>query len=340
MLGGLAQRAAFVAQVRKSKNPVTVLDSGDLFFSSLQKMPPAQAMTKARLIGRAYLEMGVTAVNVGSRDLGHGLDFLLEQRQAGLPLISANLRDPVTKAHVFPPYTMAVYSGIRVAFVGLTGQLEDSGNISEVGNRFVISDPVEAAREILPKLKRKTDLVILLSDLALSRIHEVVKAGRGIDFVLGIRGRALSTKPLKKEAAYFLQSTPNGIYMGRLDLGISRPGYPFEDAGKIIEMEEELLSLDQHLEELKAQLGGPSEEETQFRIGLVKKRKAGVEENIRRASAIGRSRANRFNWKLVPIDPAGPQDSKVREWIREAQINEDMLWLVPERCEPEPLPEP
>lgn len=303
-------------------------------------MEPAQAITKARLIGRAYVEMGVKAVNVGSGDLGHGLDFLLEEWQAGLPLISANLRDPVTKALVFPPYAMAVHSGIRIAFVGLTGRSEESGKISKAVNRFVVSDPVEAACELLPKLKRMADLVILLSDLALYRIHEVVKAGSGIDFVLGTQERALSTKPLRKEGAYFLQSTPKGIYMGRLDLGVSRPGYPFEDAGKIIEMEEELLSLDQHLEELQAQLGGPSKEETEFRIGLVKKRKAGVEEDMRRASAMGGSRANRFNWKLVPIDPAGPEDPKVRDWIREAQLDENMFWLFPERCEPESLSEP
>jgi 2',3'-cyclic-nucleotide 2'-phosphodiesterase (5'-nucleotidase family) len=334
VLGGLAQRAAFVAQVRKSRNPVIVVDSGDVFFSSLTIMEPPQAVAKARLIGRSYIEMGVTALNVGSGDLGHGLDFLLEQGQAGLPLISANLRDRVTKMPVFPPYTIAAHSGIQVAFVGLTSQSEASVKMNEVGNRFMVTDPVEATREILQELKGKCDVLILLSDLPLYRIQEVVKAGSGINFVLGAQERALSTKPLKKESAYFLQSAAKGIYMGRLDLEVSRPGYPFEDAGKIIEMEEELIRLDQHLEELQTQLGVPSKEETEFRIGLVKKRKAGVEEDMRRASATGGSRTNHFDWKLVPIDPEGPEDPRIREWIRAARIDEEMLWLFPMRCEP------
>jgi 2',3'-cyclic-nucleotide 2'-phosphodiesterase (5'-nucleotidase family) len=242
---------------------------------------------------------------------------------------------------VFPQYAVVECSGIRVAFVGLTGQSEDSTRISQVKKRFVVSDPVEAAREILPKLKSNADLIILLSDLALYRIHEVLKADSGIDFVLGTQESHLSTKPLKKEAAYFLPSTPKGICMGRLDLRVWKQGYPFEDAGKVFELREELHRLDHHLEELQKELRGPSKEETEFKIDLVKKRKAGVEEEVRRDSATARARrANRFIWDLVPIDPAGPKDPKIREWIKEAHIEEDYrLLLVPERCEPKSMTE-
>jgi 2',3'-cyclic-nucleotide 2'-phosphodiesterase (5'-nucleotidase family) len=335
VLGGLARRAAFVAEVRKSKTPVIVVDSGDLFFSAMGKTDPEQAGAKARLLGRAYREMGVAAVNVGARDLLHGLDFLMEQAQAGLPLISANLLDPLTRAPVFSPYTVVTFSGIRIAWVGLTGESEDSAGIRERGDRFVVSDPVEAARETLLKLKDRADLIILLSDLALYRIQEVLKAGPGIDFVLGTEERYLSTKPLKKESAYFLQSTPKGLYVGRLDLRVWKPGHPFEDDGKALELQEELRRLDHHMKELERELGGPSKEETVFKIGLVKKRMAAVEEEILQGSAAG-AKANRFIWNPVSINPAGPEDLKVREWIKEAQIDEDyMLMLFPERCEQE-----
>jgi len=203
----------------------------------------------------------------------------------------------------------------------------------------VVGDPAQAARETLLKLKDLADLIVLLSDLPLYRIQEGLKAEAGIHFVLGTEERYLSTKPFKIGNAYFLQSTPKGLYVGRLDLKVWKPGDPFEDHGKALGLQEEFNRLDHHIKELERDFGGSSQEETQFKISLLKERKAAVEEELLQARAAG-AKANRFHWDRVPIHPAGPKDPRVTEWIREAHVEEDYeRLLAPERCEPESMEE-
>ena len=75
MLGGLARRVAYVEKVRTEKQAALVVDSGDLFFSPHSGEAPERKLAKARLISRAYREMGAAAVNVGDMDLFRGLIF-------------------------------------------------------------------------------------------------------------------------------------------------------------------------------------------------------------------------------------------------------------------------
>ena len=119
MLGGLARRVSFVEKLKGEGKPVLVVDSGHLFTDAGAGSDHTQSLTKARLISRAYKRMGVAAINIGDLDLMQGMAFLREESSRGLPLISANLVDPSSKASLFKPYIIKKTGTIRIAFFGL-----------------------------------------------------------------------------------------------------------------------------------------------------------------------------------------------------------------------------
>ena len=119
MLGGLARRVSLVEKLGSEDRSLLVVDSGNLFTGAWAGANQKQSRIKARLISRAYMRMGVAAINVGDLDLLQGLAFLRKEASRGLPLVSSNLVDPSTKTSIVKPYIIKKVGSIRVAFFGL-----------------------------------------------------------------------------------------------------------------------------------------------------------------------------------------------------------------------------
>lgn len=306
--------------------PVLVVDSGDLFFMTQAKVDPEKASAKARLIGRAYRRMAAVAVNVGDLDLLQGLDFLRKEASQGLPLISANLLDPSSRTPIFDPYVIQKVSGIRIAFFGLLSpnfQPEIADPMRKtVGERIFIKDPVEAAQEMVLKLRDKVEMIVLLSDLGNYRDRELVKAVPGIHFVFGgHEGRGLA-QPNREGKTYMFQSSAKGMYVGRLRLAIKNPGLPFQDEGRVSRLQGEIRNLDRHLQALQKQQAGQPSPEVAQRIQWIHQQKARFQEQLRQFSGVP-SQENHFLWTLEPLNASLSEDEDIKGWIQEAGIDQD-----------------
>ena len=311
---------------RAEGTPVLVVDSGDLFFMAKAKVDPEKASAKARLIGRAYRRMAAVAVNVGDLDLLQGLDFLRKEASQGLPLISANLLDPSSRTPIFDPYVIQKVSGIRIAFFGLLSpnfQPEIADPMRKtVGERIFIKDPVEAAQEMVLKLRDKVDMIVLLSDLGNYRDHELVKAVPGIHFVFGgPEGRGLA-QPNREGKTYMFQSYAKGMYVGKLRLTIKNPGLPFQDEGRVSRLQGEIRNLDRHLQDLQKQQAGQPSPEVAQRIQWIHQQKARFQEQLRQFSGAP-SQENHFLWTLEPLNASLSEDEDIKGWIQEAGIDPD-----------------
>ena len=279
-------------------------------------------LTKAKLIGRIYRHLGVSAVNVGYSDLLKGVDFLQDQAADGLPLISANLLDAANSKTVFPPFLIKEISGLRVAFFGLlTPQLGPVVQKS-VGNKVVVGDPLESARKTVAVLKEKADLVVLLSGLGLKKDREMAKALSGVPFILGGRdGRYIRWADHEGES-YIVQSYKKGMYLGLLELSIEKVGLPFQDTGRRDRMEQEIGAVERRLKALKhAQEKNPSQTLTRS-IEKATKKKEGLESQLASLEE-AQPGGNRFGWRLERMNNSVPVDEKIQEWIREAGIVQD-----------------
>lgn len=218
-------------KVKSEGTPVLIVDSGHLFTGMGKDVNQQQSLTKAQLIGRAYKHMGVAAINVGDADLTQGLTFLRNAASQGLPLISANLIDPARKSPIFSPYTIKKVGKIRIALFGLASPVKNQAIPHPPENKFLVGDPVKAARKMFEKLRQKADIIILLSDLDAKRERAVIKAVPGIHFVLGgHEGRFIQT-PLWEGHTPILESYKNGMYAGTLHLTFVKASSPFSYKG-------------------------------------------------------------------------------------------------------------
>ena len=314
-------------KIRKERQSILVVDSGDLFFDHLVNMDPERALKKARLIGRAYRRMDASAINVGDLDLVQGVDFLRSEFSQGLPLISANLLDPSSKSPIFPPYVIREIAGMRVAFLGLLSP-ESGPAISAAirkanEGKILIRDPVEAGRETLQKLQGQADLVVLLSDLGLSRDQIVAGTIPGIHFILGGHEGRLVVHPTPQGGAYLMQSSAKGLYMGKLQLAVENPAFPFEDREKGESIQAQMRNIERNLQALRRQRERQPSKEIDQGIELWNQRKEKLQEKLASSSSESPTKRNLFDWSLVPLEMPLPEDEEVQRWIGEARINVD-----------------
>jgi 2',3'-cyclic-nucleotide 2'-phosphodiesterase (5'-nucleotidase family) len=288
VLGGLARRVSLVEKLGSEDRSLLVVDSGNLFTGAWAGANQKQSLIKAKLIGRAYMRMGVAAINVGDLDLMQGLTFLREEASRGLPLVSSNLVNPSTKTSIFKPYIIKKVGAIRVAFFGLLSPDIRTDIYKVAGKQFLVKDPVRTAREMTGMLRGKADVIILLSALPSDRQQEVIRAAPGIHFVLGGRDGRNIQSPLWEGQTPILESYKYGMYAGKLQLTFVNASSPY--------------SYERTEEQARQQPSSGNE---------------------MRTSREPPSRNNRFLWTLMPLDMSIPEDKEVSRWIKKAGIEKN-----------------
>ena len=288
MLGGLARRVSLVEKLKSDDRSFLVVDSGNLFTNGWAGANQEQSAIRARLISRAYMRMGVAAINVGELDLVSGLAFLRREASRGLPLVSSNLVDPSTKTSIFKPYIIKKVGAIRIAFFGLLSPDNRIDMYKGAGKKFLVKDPVTTAREMTAILRGEADVIILLSALPSGRQLEVVRAAPEIHFVLGGRDGRYVQSPLWEGQTPILESYKYGMYAGKLELTFVNASSPY------------------------------SYERTEEQ-----ERERASSENWSRPSGEHPSRDNRFHWTLIRQDISIPEDKEVSGWMKKAGVEKD-----------------
>ncbi len=184
-VGGAARRATLINQERANPNQgyVLLFDSGDL---TLGSSPLAKAFR-----GEPDIEimnaMGLTAMGPGNHEFEHPSKYTLQNlRASNFPWLCANLVDEKTGKLFLEPYVINEYGGVRVALLGLITSLVNKDNYKgrkELG--LIQIDPIEVAKKMVPEIRQKADIVIVLSHLGYTLDKELAAAVPGIDVILG-----------------------------------------------------------------------------------------------------------------------------------------------------------
>jgi 2',3'-cyclic-nucleotide 2'-phosphodiesterase (5'-nucleotidase family) len=323
MLGGLARRAQLLKNLQNQGGPCIAVDSGDLFFDQqIDQADVTRALTKARLIAQAYKKMGIVAVNVGDRDLSEGMDFLKQEADQGLPLISANLVDAVQRQRIFPPYVICEVSGKHIAFVGLLRSPLPDAIQKSLAGRAAVEDPLEAARKVMAELKGKADLVILLSDLGWDQDIGIAKAVAGIQFILGGHEGRATTGSFKQGETFIVQSYQKGMYAGELALPLGKAGSLFQDEGRITRIQEQLNELDRRRRDLQMAKERNPHLDIKPAIEGIKQQKKKLQKELKEAQKTA-AKGVPFRWTLEPISTSLAEDAAVRSMIEASGIKKD-----------------
>ena len=230
-LGGMAQRAALIKQIRKQEEHVLLLDAGDIFQGT-----PYFNFYGGELELKLMSEMKYDAVTLGNHDFDNGLEGLKEQLpHANFPFLIANYDfSDTTLKNTFKPYKVFRKGDLKIGVFGIGIELE--GLVpKKLYKNTAYKNPVSTANYYsnILKQKEKCDLVICLSHLGFKykgeKISDIKFASqtRDIDLIIGGHTHTFLKKPVKQlnidqKEVLINQVGWAGINIGKIDYHFSQ----------------------------------------------------------------------------------------------------------------------
>ncbi len=215
--GGILKRAHHVKTIRANDTQLLYCDAGNFLFGS----PEAEA-TQGKAQIAALNELQASVVNISEEDLEKGLDvFEQRQNEANFDFVSANIEangKPLTS-----PYVMKKIKGLDVAFVGLCApkNIMRSDSVKLLPGVHV-RNPITAAQQVIPKLAKKADLLIVLSTCGDALDSTLAKNFPMINLIIGGRTfRSNADKPWEVGNTSIVRAKRNGQTLGRVEFEFS-----------------------------------------------------------------------------------------------------------------------
>jgi 2',3'-cyclic-nucleotide 2'-phosphodiesterase (5'-nucleotidase family) len=172
-LGGLARRAGVIDSARVRNSRVVVVDAGEIAGST-----PATAATRGLFLLEAAKSMGYDALTLGDGDAALGAELIrVIAADATLPLVSANLRDETRDRLLLAPFRVVDRDGVRVGITAVTAPARDGGQLAALG--IAAGDPAEALRDVVPALRERSDVVVVLARMTLAQAYALTESQAG-----------------------------------------------------------------------------------------------------------------------------------------------------------------
>ncbi|BDI29685.1 hypothetical protein CCAX7_17360 [Capsulimonas corticalis] len=231
--GGAARRATLIRRLRaKIHNPTLLVDAGDTF----TRGPLSNAYEGVADI-EAMNAVGYELAAIGNNEF-KGRDATQEQdydgaqtalrrviKRARFPWVCANVRaSDGGLLEGVQPYVVRQWSGVRVGFLGLT--TKTSAKYPQTKG-FVFTDPIEAAKEWIPKARRDCDILIALTHIGADQDMLLAQGTSGLDAIVGGHSHTFLYTPLAAVntdgvVTPIVQDGEFGVNLGRFDLTFLR----------------------------------------------------------------------------------------------------------------------
>ena len=182
--GGFPALATAVRRIRRKQGPENVLlvDGGDTFSDDL-----LGNLTRGEAVIRLMNSLGYQLMALGNHDYDFGSDRTRElDRIADFPMRAANVIESKTgQPFLGDPTVVFQAAGIRVGFLTLTYH-----NTMHTGNPknyegLEFKDGIETVRQYLPDLRRRSDLVVVLSHLGSTVDRVLAREAPGVNIIIG-----------------------------------------------------------------------------------------------------------------------------------------------------------
>lgn len=227
---GMAARKTLVDNIREE---VALEDGNTLLLSGgdINTGVPESDLQDAEPDFKGMNMLQYDAMALGNHEFDNPIDVLKKQHEwAGFPFLSANIIDNSTGEPLFDAYKIFTVDDLRVAVVGFT--TDDTAKIGnpEYITGLTIKKPVDVAKDLIPELRKKADLVVAVThmghydngnhggnapgDVTLAR------SVPGIDVIVGGHSQNPLFEPDVQSGTLILQAHEWGKYVGRLDMTI------------------------------------------------------------------------------------------------------------------------
>jgi 2',3'-cyclic-nucleotide 2'-phosphodiesterase (5'-nucleotidase family) len=210
-LGGIAYLAGAVDRAR-GKQPGLLLAAGDM----IQGNPWANLFR-----GKSSLDvmnaMGFDAMVVGNHEFDFGPKVLKDRMaQARFPVLGANVKGFAA----LKPYVIKKLQGVRIAIIGVVTPETPVATHPRNVTGLTFSTPESAVKKYLPELKRRADIIIVLSHCGLQADRELAVKVPGIDVIVGGHSHTKMLQPDLVGQTIIVQAWEHAKALGVLDLKI------------------------------------------------------------------------------------------------------------------------
>lgn len=229
-LGGFARLATAVRQIRARHggDEVVLVDAGDTFgdqlLSNLTQGEPTLRMMDA--LGYDFMALGnhdfeYTAAN--TRRL---------QRLVRFPMRAANvvLRDTAAsistagsitrQPFLGDPTLVITRAGVRVGLLALGYHNTDQTGNADNTRELEFTSGIEAARRFVPELRRRADLVVVVSHQGTAVDSVLAERVPGIDIIVGGHSHDEITPPRRVAGAWMVQALSDASALGEVTVTI------------------------------------------------------------------------------------------------------------------------
>lgn len=197
--------------------------------------PDEQGRIKSEIGLRAMRALEFDAMVIGERELALGDEFVLDQmKKSGVPIVNTNLT--YKGKRVGDPYRIVKRGGLKIGLLAVT---IDQLRVGQ--EEWAVRDPAEAIREILPKVQKKADVVVLMSHLGYRESLAITENVEGIDVTLVAHGGRRVKIPMPVGDGLLAEAGDKGKFIGKLTLSWDR------GEKRIVGHQGELVMLDRKL---------------------------------------------------------------------------------------------
>ncbi len=196
-----------------------LVDSGNSF---IDKGTAPELTAQTTIKGMNLLQYD--ALNIGQGELSLGIEFLQQlQKDALFPLVSANIFLKENGRPLGEQFLIKNFSGITVGITGVVSPalVQDR---SPSAAFLTIEDPLKALERIVPELRKRSDVVILLSHVGGPYTNVLVRKIPGIDVAVVGNHRGAEAQPEQVGTTLVLKNCNKGQYIGVLHLSLGAKG--------------------------------------------------------------------------------------------------------------------
>lgn len=222
-IGGLPALATMVAQRRAElgADAVVLVDAGDTFSDDL-----LGNLTKGEAVISCMNDLDYDFMALGNHDFDYGYERTQElQGIAGFPMRGANITMKDDGAPIFGDPTLVIErGGMRIGLLALGYHNTDqTGNPANYANLDFTSG-IEAAARLVPELRKRADVVVVVSHQGSKVDRELLRRVEGIDVVVGGHSHDLISPPEVINGGHLVQALSDSAYLGEVTLTIDADG--------------------------------------------------------------------------------------------------------------------
>jgi 5'-nucleotidase/UDP-sugar diphosphatase len=239
--GGIAYLAGAVDRARQ-QYPSLLLAAGDMTqgnaWANLFQGKSSIAVMNA---------MKFDAMVVGNHEFDFGPEVLKKRiTQANFPILGANVRGlPSLK-----PYVIKNVQGVKIAIIGVVTQATLASHPRNLG-RLTITTPESAIRKYLPELKRRADIILVLSHCGYPADRELAARIPDLDIIVGGHTHTKLLHPEVVGHTIIVQAWEHAKALGILDLRI-KDGRIVNFQGSLQEIKPAMGTPDPQVQEIVA----------------------------------------------------------------------------------------